>query len=417
MKLFKLLTSLENKNIFEKNIKTMVLNFGPQHPASHGVLRLVVQLNGEFIEKIDTHIGFLHRGTEKLMESKNLIQAAPYLDRLDYTSVLTQTHAYCLAVENLNLQKNLNFITKNIRTIFDELSRTLNHLLAIAAHSLDVGSMAQLFWAFEDRERIMELFEYVSGARMHTALYLPMQNLEYLITEEFILKTLIFLKNCHKSYTEVYISLFNHRVWKLRLVNVGILNYDIARLFGATGPMLRSAGYLYDLRMSNFENYALYNQLVFKSFIGITGDCFDRFLIRSRELFESTQIIYQCITKLNISFMQLNTVFFVENNNFQFQQINYIFKNKMECLINKFKNITDGLTTNTGLMYRAVESGKGEFGVFIVITSNNKIYRAHLRSPAYNHLQLVSLMCIGHMFADLVTILGSIDVVFGEVDR
>jgi NADH:ubiquinone oxidoreductase subunit D len=386
------------------SIKTFILNFGPQHPASHGVLRLILELNGEYIEKADANIGFLHRGSEKLMEIHKLNQNSIFFDRLDYTSVLTQTHAYCLTVETGCLNYKVNILTLALRCIFDELARMLNHLLAISTHALDVGSMVQLFWAFEEREQIMELYEYLSGARMHCAIYNPNQNLDDYVDDDFFYKVLFFLRNCYKAYIEMFISLFNNRVWKLRLINVGELDIDEAIYFGATGPILRSTGSNYDLRMSIINTYSVYWFLNFRTFIGSIGDSFDRFLIRSRELFESMYIIYQVIS-----------TFFFHEYNYNICIETPIITGSQEDMINHFINIQNDLDVETIFNYSAVEAGKGEFGVFLYY--NIACERIYIRSPAYNHLQLIGKLACGATLADVVTIIGTLDIVFGEVDR
>ena len=394
-------------------IKTAVLNFGPQHPASHGVLRLVLQINGELIQKIDPHIGFLHRGSERLAESQNFSNGVVFTDRLDYTSVLTQTHAYCQAVESL-IQNNTQTTANDLfRIMFDELARMLNHLLAISTHSLDVGSMAPLFWAFEDRERIMELVEYVSGARMHAALYAPAVDASTTLTASFFFKLLTFLKTCHKSYTEMFISLFNNRVWRLRLSGIGVLKKNDAILFGATGLFLRSSGCSLDLRAG--VGYSSYSTLSFRIYTGVFGDSYDRFLIRSRELFESIHILAQItfrfllVSNKSTALFLANSCLFINNGTEH--------KTKMEGLISRFKVASDFIEVSAGVSYKYVEAGKGEFGVMLVSNGSAKPHRLYLRSPAFNNLQLLPLIGAGCYFADLVTLVGSLDLVFGEVDR
>lgn len=380
-------------------LKSIVLNFGPQHPAAHGVLRLLLQLRGEVVEKLDPHIGFLHRGTEKLLEYSLLVNATPFFDRLDYTSVIIQSHGYCLTVEGL-LFNNKPFITTlYLRTLFDELARILNHLLAIATHSLDIGSMSPAFWAFEERELIMELWEFVSGARMHVALY----NINFFsinfITKLFFFKLFYFIRNSVKTFTEVYSLLTCSNTWRLRLVNVGVLSYKDCIFTGITGPLLRSVGFCSDLRLLLNSNYGAYWQLQFKSFVGIFGDSFDRFLLRVRELFESIHIIIQCVSNL----------YPLVNN---FYNVN---KSSIELTISKFKTL-NFYKEVCGINYSAVEASKGYFGVGLLI-NNGIIYRARLRSPAFFNLQSLLLLGQGHLLADIVTLIGSIDVVFGEVDR
>jgi len=403
---FKLTTRFKLDTI-KPQYNVLTINFGPQHPSAHGVLRLVIKLQGEYVVAIDPHIGFLHRGTEKLCESHTYYNTSVFMDRLDYTSVLTQTHAYCLAIEN-SVATIPNVATLQIRTIFDELSRILNHLLSLATHALDIGTMAQLFWAFEDRERIMELFEYVSGARMHVCLYFPLQNLTNLITETFLNKLYIFLKNCNKTFTEIYISLYNNRVWRLRLINVGCLNYTAALLYNVSGPLARASGLLCDERLSKNIKYGVYSLITLNQYIGYHGDSFDRFLIRMRELFESTRIIFRVLGEYTLQYNNFSGVTLRFGSDPKF---------KVESLINLFKLVGNNYNLITGILCGYIESGKGNFGITLITNSTNKPYRLYIRSPAYAHLQLLPIIGTGHCLADLATLLGSIDIVFGEVDR
>lgn len=407
--LVKLYDRLDVMSVGKKlNLREFNLNFGPQHPSSHGVLRLLVQLDGELIVNLDPQIGFLHRGTEKLVESQNILNNTVYIDRLDYTSVLTQSHAYCLTIERMLGSFNLSVKTALLRTIFDELSRVLNHLLLLATSSLDIGTMAPLFWAFEDRERIMELFEYVSGARMHAALYFPTQSLDLLLSNSLILKIVLFLRNAQKSISEMFISLYNNRVWKLRLVDVANLSSSVALNYGITGPLLRSTGVAYDLRSFNSFDYGFYSNIYFNMFLGVRGDSFDRFLIRSREMFESTHIIYRCLSEFSsqLYVFPLNSL-----NSFSF------VRSKIESVVKLFKFATGDFVLDCNCGLGSVESGKGEFYTHAISNNSNKLYRLFIRSPAFAHLQLINVLGRGHQFADIATILGTIDVVFGEVDR
>jgi len=281
-----------------KKLKTMNLNVGPQHPAAHGVLRLIVQLNGEIIEKIDPHIGLLHRGTEKLMEDKIYLHSLPYFDRFDYVSMLIQEHAYCLAIESLLGTLNYSATFVQIRTLYDEITRILNHLLAIACHALDVGSMSPIFWAFEEREKLMEFYERVSGARMHAAFYRPNEvNLKAI--SSFLLEDILdFSKNCFTTLNEIHNTLTYNKIWKQRLVNVGTYSHETCINYGLTGVMSRSIGIKRDLRLDKLETYANYYYLNFRSFVGQNGDSYDRFLIRMNEMTESLNIINQVINKI-----------------------------------------------------------------------------------------------------------------------
>jgi NADH:ubiquinone oxidoreductase subunit D len=281
-----------------KKLKTMNLNVGPQHPAAHGVLRLIVQLNGEIVEKIDPHVGLLHRGTEKLMEDKIYLHSLPYFDRFDYVSMLIQEHAYCLAIESLLGTINYSATFVQIRTLYDEITRILNHLLAIACHALDVGSMSPIFWAFEEREKLMEFYERVSGARMHAAFYRPNEVNLHSISSFLLEDMLDFSKNCFTTLNEMHNTLTYNKIWKQRLVNIGTYSYDMCINYGLTGVMARCTGIKRDLRLDKLETYANYYYLNFRSFIGQNGDSYDRFLIRMNEMTESLNIMNQVIYKL-----------------------------------------------------------------------------------------------------------------------
>jgi len=292
-----LLPSIKNKDSLKK-IKTFNLNFGPQHPAAHGVLRLIIQLNNEIVEKIDPHIGLLHRGTEKLMESKIYVHSLPYFDRFDYVSMLIQEHAYCLAIESLMGTTNYTATFVQIRTLYDELTRLLNHFLAVSCHALDVGSMSPLFWAFEEREKIMEFYERVSGARMHAAFYRPNEvNLQGI--SNFLLEDIIeFSRNCFVTLNEMHNILSYNKIWKQRLVNIGTYSYKTCLDYGLTGVMARCTGLKRDIRLDSFETYANYYYLNFRGYVGQHGDSYDRFLLRMNEMCESLNIINQTINKL-----------------------------------------------------------------------------------------------------------------------
>lgn len=409
-------------NVSDYKLKSFTLNFGPQHPASHGVLRLILQLNGELIERADPHIGFLHRGTEKLMENRNYLKSLPYLDRLDYVSMMSQEHSFVLAIEDLMSTTSYTSSYVQIRVIFDELTRLLNHFLGLATHSLDVGNMSPVFWAFEERERIMEFYERVSGARMHAAFYRPNEIDWSGINYNFFTDLSLFLRDSFKSITEIFILLSTNKIWKSRLVNIGSLNYEEATKYGSSGVILRSAGYKKDLRFIKSDCYSFYWFLNMTSFLGKRGDCYDRFLIRIREMYEAINIIFQIIsnlTKYNLKNKEFN--FFKFYNKLFFKNFNKNFKNtkvnSMEKLIEHFKLYSDGLEVPKGFSYKGVEAPKGEFGVTIISDGSSKPFRCKLRSPAFHHLNLMSRMMQGHMFADMITILGSQDIVFGEVDR
>lgn len=402
-----------------------MLNFGPQHPASHGVLRLVLQLEGELIVKADSNIGFLHRATEKLIEQRIYLKSLPYFDRLDYVSMMSQEHAFCLAIEDLLDTVSYTSFNVQIRVMFDELTRLMNHFLGLATHSLDVGNMSPAFWAFEEREKLMEFYERVSGARMHAAFYRPNEIDWTGLNYQFYVDLTIFLRNTFKSITEMFVILATNNIWKSRLVKIGAVSQKTALSYGASGVVARSAGIRKDLRLLKATTYSYYWYLSFKSYLGRTGDCYDRFLIRIREMLESVYIIYQILPnfltqtfvdfrKESFNFLKFHSTISDEiasKNNFNTKV------NSMEALIEHFKHYSEGVKVNAGHSYQAVEAPKGEFGVALISDGSNKPYRCKIRTPAYHHLQLMSFIMEGHYFADMITILGSQDIVFGEVDR
>ena len=401
-----------------KNIKNLNLNFGPQHPAAHGVLRLMLQLNGETIDKLDPHIGLLHRGTEKLIENKIYIKGMPYFDRLDYVSMVTQEHAFCLGIEALLNTKNFTSIFSQIRVLFDELTRILNHLLAIACHALDIGSMSSIFWAFEEREKIMEFYERVSGARMHAALYRPNEiNLNAL--SFFIIEDITeFCRNFYTSLNEIHNVLTYNKIWKQRLVNIGLYDYRLVIKYGLTGVMARCVGIKKDIRLCNTESYANYFYLNFRSYTGLNGDSFDRFLIRMNEMSESTNIICQILNKIKIK-EKKNINLNIEKN-FKNKIFNKIINNeynKMEQTINSFKFWSEGIAIKSNFTQQYIESPKGEFGVILFSDNSSKPYKCKIKSPAYINLQFISILAKGHLISDLVALIGTIDIVFGEIDR
>lgn len=402
-----------------------MLNFGPQHPASHGVLRLILSLEGEMIVKADSNIGFLHRGTEKLIEQRTFLKSMPYFDRLDYVSMMSQEHAFCLSVESLLGTISYTSFFIQIRVIFDELTRLMNHFLGISTHSLDVGNMSPAFWAFEEREKLMEFYERVSGARMHAAFYRP-NDIDWTgLNYQFFIDLLFFLKNSYKSITEMFVILATNNIWKTRLVRIGIVDYKTLGLFGTSGVVARSAGFKKDLRLLKSTTYSYYWFLNFKSFLGRIGDCYDRFLIRIREMLESIYIIYQILPNfLTLFTTSSSTLQFNPFNNIQtlsnkyFKTLNYYGKNtSMEYLIEHFKYYSEGIQVPSGFVYNAVEAPKGEFGVSLISDGSQKPFRCKIRTPAYHHLQYMSFLMEGHFFADMITILGAQDIVFGEVDR
>ena len=395
------------KNFNNKNIKNLNLNFGPQHPAAHGVLRLILQLNGEIIEKADAHVGLLHRGTEKLIESKNYLHSIPYFDRLDYVSMMIQEHGYCLAIEKLLNNQTYNNELIKIRTIYDELTRILNHLLALACHALDVGSMSPIFWAFEEREKILEFYERVSGARMHAVFYRPYSLKINKFEKELFLDILFFLKNCFTTINEINNILLYNKLWKQRLVNLGLYNTNHVINYGLTGVMARCVGIKRDVRLNLLNTYAYYYYVNFKSFISTNGDSYDRYILRILEIIESLSIVNKVIIKLNLSKKIIITKKQLKTNKFT----------KMEDVIKHFKYWSEGIKIKQNITYAAVESPKGEFGVSLISDNSNYPYKCKIRSPAYFHLQVLPSIAIGTLIADLVALIGTIDIVFGEIDR
>jgi len=392
---------------FFKSIKNFTLNFGPQHPAAHGVLRLVVELSGETVQRVDPHIGLLHRGTEKLIEYKNYLQALPYFDRLDYVSMMAQEEAYSLAVENL-LKIEVPVRAKFIRVIFLEITRILNHLLAVTTHALDVGALTPFLWAFEEREKLMEFYERVSGARLHAS-YIRPGGVQYDLPLGFLEDMYNFISQFNLRLNEIEELLSDNRVWKQRLMDVGVISSNDAMSFAFTGVMLRGSSVHWDLRMSGYEVYSL---LDFEIPVGFYGDCYDRYLLRVEEMRQSLCIIMQCLNKIPKNSGQIKV-----NDNKIVPPSRNVLKYSMESLIHHFKFYTEGFLVEKGELYTAVEAPKGEFGVFLVSDGTNKPYRTKIRAPGFYHLQSLDFMSRGHMIADLVTIIGTQDIVFGEIDR
>ena len=393
-------------NKLKTSIKNFTINFGPQHPAAHGVLRLILELDGEVIQNADPHIGLLHRGSEKLIEHKTYLQALPYFDRLDYVSMMAQEHTYSLAIEKL-LNVNIPERAQYIRVIFCEITRILNHLLAVGCHSLDVGAMTPMFWTFEEREKLMEFYERVSGARMH-ANYIRPGGVNYDIPLYFLNDLYTYLNQFLTRLDEVDEMLTNNRIWKQRLVDIGQISFKDAKEFGFSGVMLRSTGICWDIRRD--EPYEVYNKLDFEIPIGRNGDCYDRYLMRMEEMRQSVYIINQCIN--NIPEGSIKT-----NNNKITPPKREILKNSMEALIHHFKYFTEGFHVPQGETYVATEAPKGEFGVFLVSDGSSKPYRCKLKVPGFGHLQALNFLSKNHLIADVVAIIGTLDIVFGEVDR
>ena len=389
-----------------KEIKNFTVNFGPQHPAAHGVLRLVLELTGEVVERAEPHIGLLHRGTEKLIEYKNYLQALPYFDRLDYVSMLSQEHTYCLAIEKL-LNCQIPERAQYIRVLFAEITRILNHLLAVGCHAMDVGAMSPMLWGFEEREKLMEFYERISGARMHAAYFRP-GGVHTDLPKGILTDIYIFKEQFKLRLLEIEEMLTENRIWKQRLVDIGVVTLDQAQDWGFSGVMLRGSGLEWDLRKS--QPYEVYSELEFDILAGSNGDCYDRYLIRVFEMKQSIRLIEQCLD--NIPFGPIKT-----DDNKITPPSRFDIKQSMESLIHHFKFYTSGVNVPASETYLGTEAPKGEFGVYLVSNNSNKPYRCKIKAPGFAHLQGLDMMSKGHMIADVVTIIGTQDIVFGEVDR
>lgn len=397
--------TLKKKDL-KKKIKNFTINFGPQHPAAHGVLRLVLELKGEIVERADPHIGLLHRGTEKLIEHKNYLQALPYFDRLDYVSMMSQEHTFCLAVEKL-LNAQVPLRAQYIRVLFAEITRILNHLLAVGCHAMDVGAMTPFLWSFEEREKLMEFYERVSGARMHAAYFRP-GGVSMDLPEGLLNDIYLFVEQFNTRLLEVEEMLTENRIWKQRLVDIGVVSANDAQAWGFSGVMLRGSGIYWDLRKS--QSYEVYNKLKFDVPIGTNGDCYDRYLIRIFEMKESLKIIEQCINQIPFGIIK-------SSDKKLTPPARKDIKQSMESLIHHFKMYTQGFTVSYNETYTATEAPKGEFGVYLVANNTNRPYRCKIKAPGFAHLQALDHMSKGHLIADVVTIIGTQDIVFGEVDR
>jgi NADH dehydrogenase I D subunit len=393
----------EEKSVAYKNF---LMNFGPQHPAAHGVLRLLLELDGEVVERADPHIGLLHRGTEKLIEVKNYLQALPYFDRLDYVSMMCQEHGYAIAVERL-LDIEVPLRAKYIRVLFAELTRLLNHLLNVTTHALDVGALTPLLWGFEEREKLMEFYERVSGARMHAAYFRPGG-----VTSDLPIGLLDDIHKFSSQFSarldEIEELLTGNRIWKQRLVDIGVVTADEALAWGMTGAMLRGSGVSWDIRKA--EPYDVYSDMDFYIPVGEHGDCYDRYLVRVEEMRQSLRIIEQCINQIPTGFVKVDDRKISPPSRAQ-------MKFSMESLIHHFKLYSEGYSVPYGEYYSVTEAPKGEFGVYVLADNSSKPYRCRIRSPGFLHLQALDFMSKGHMLADVVTIIGTQDIVFGEVDR
>jgi NADH-quinone oxidoreductase subunit D len=390
----------------EAHIKNYTINFGPQHPAAHGVLRMVMELDGEIVDRIDSHIGLLHRGTEKLIEYKTYLQAMPYFDRLDYVSPMSQEHAYCLAVEKLlGIAPPLR--GQYVRVLFAEISRVLNHLLNITAFAMDVGAMTPMLWGFEQREKLMEFYEGVSGARLHAAYFRP-GGVHQDLPDGMLDEISAWCDEFPRFVDDMRHLLDGNRIFKQRTVDVGVVSAKDAIDWGFTGPMLRGSGVAWDLRRS--QPYDVYDQFDFDIPIGKNGDCYDRYVCRVEEMAQSLKIIRQCIADMPQGPVLAEDAKIAPPRRGDMKQ-------SMEALIHHFKLYTEGFRVPAGETYTAVEAPKGEFGVYLVSDGTNKPYRCKIRAPGFAHLQAMEFCSKGHMLADSVAILGSMDIVFGEVDR
>ena len=414
-------------------LKNYTLNFGPQHPAAHGVLRLVLELDGEVVQRADPHIGLLHRATEKLAEQKTYLQALPYMDRLDYMSMMSSEHAYVMAIEKM-LNITVPLRAQYIRVLFDEVTRLLNHLLWIGAHALDVGAMTPFLYCFREREDLLDAYEAVSGARMHAAYYRPggvsrdlpdtMPKLKKTKVrsqasldrinrnrEGSLLDFLEDFTQRFPGYVDEYETLLtDNRIWKQRLVDVGIVTPERAKAWGFTGPMLRGSGIVWDLRKN--QPYEIYDKLDFAIPVGKNGDSYDRYLVRMQEMREANKIMAQCI-----AWLKANPGPVIIDDHKIAPPTRNEMKTNMEALIHHFKLFTEGMHIPPSEAYAAVEHPKGEFGIYMVSDGANKPYRLKIRAPGYAHLQSLDEMSRGHMLADVVTIIGTQDIVFGEIDR
>ena len=411
----------------------LTLNFGPQHPAAHGVLRLIMEMDGEVVHRIDPHVGLLHRGTEKLAETKPYNHSIGYMDRLDYISMMCSEHAYVLAIEKL-LDVQPPIRAQYIRVMFDEITRILNHLLWLGCHGLDIGAMALFLYCFREREDLMDCYEAVSGSRMHATYYRPggvyrdlPEEMPKYKANQFISKSKVKKLNYNREgtlldfiadFTERFPSkvdeyealLTDNRIWKQRTVNIGVVEPERAIELGFTGPMLRGSGVEWDLRRK--EPYEVYDLLDFKIPIGLNGDCYDRYLVRVEEMRQSNLIIQQCVAWLNKNPGPV----IIEDNKLTPPKRD-LMKHDMESLIYHFKLFSEGYSVPEGEIYYPVESPKGEFGVYIVSDGANKPYRLKVRAPSFAHLAAINEMVKGHMLADVVSVLGTLDLVFGELDR
>eukprot|EP00123_Amoebidium_parasiticum_P013675 comp22091_c1_seq1/m.32216 comp22091_c1_seq1/g.32216 ORF comp22091_c1_seq1/g.32216 comp22091_c1_seq1/m.32216 type:complete len:467 (-) comp22091_c1_seq1:364-1764(-) len=388
------------------DVSSYILNFGPQHPAAHGVLRLILELEGETVLRADPHVGLLHRGTEKLIEYKTFTQALPYFDRLDYVSMMCNEQAYCLAVEKL-LHIEVPLRAKYIRTLFGEITRLLNHIMSVTTHALDVGALTPFLWLFEEREKMMEFYERVSGARLHAAYYRP-GGVVYDMPVGLMEDIYHFITHFARRVDEVEELLTGNRIWKQRLVDIGTVTAEQALDYGFSGPMLRGSGVAWDLRMS--QPYDAYGLVKFDVPVGTNGDCYDRYLCRLEEMRQSLSIIHQCLNQMPEGEIKVDDAKICPPKRAE-------MKESMEALIHHFKLFTEGYSVPAGSTYTAIEAPKGEFGVYLVSDGSTKPYRCKIKAPGFAHLASLDMMASKHMVADVVAIIGTQDIVFGEIDR
>lgn len=390
----------------EVNIQSFNLNFGPQHPAAHGVLRLVLELNGEVVERADPHIGLLHRGTEKLIEHKTYLQAVPYFDRLDYVAPMNQEHAFVLAIEKL-LELEVPKRGQYIRVLYAEIGRILNHLMNVGSHAMDVGALTPILWAFEEREILMGFYERASGARLHANYYRP-GGVHQDLPPDLLDDIMAWTERFPKALEEFEELLVENRIFKQRNVDIGVVSLEDALDWGFTGVMLRGSGVAWDLRKS--QPYDSYEEFDFDIPVGKHGDCYDRYLVRLEEMRQSLKIMRQAIENLPSGPVASTDTKVVPPRRGE-------MKRSMEALIHHFKLYTEGFRVPEGEVYAAVEAPKGEFGVYLVSDGTNKPYRCKIRAPGYAHLQAMDFLSKGHMLADIPALIGSLDIVFGEIDR
>jgi NADH-quinone oxidoreductase subunit D len=394
----------------ETSLRNFTINFGPQHPAAHGVLRLVLELDGEVVERVDPHIGLLHRGTEKLIEHKTYLQAVPYFDRLDYVAPMNQEHAFCLAVEKL-LGIEVPRRAQLIRVLYSEIGRLLSHLLSVTTQAMDVGALTPPLWGFEQREKLMVFYERASGSRMHAAYFRP-GGVHQDLTPKLVDDIHAFCDPFLTVVDDLDALLTGNRIFKQRNVDIGVVKLSDCWNWGFSGVMVRGSGAAWDLRKA--QPYECYSELEFDIPIGKNGDCFDRYLIRMEEMRQSTRIMKQCLEKLRSPAGQGPVT--VDDHKIVPPK-RAEMKQSMEALIHHFKLYTEGYHVPAGEVYAAVEAPKGEFGVYLVADGTNKPYKCKIRAPGFAHLQAMDFLCRGHLLADVSAILGSIDIVFGEVDR